>query len=111
MDTYWCHSSIDENANKIDLLREYLTDNAAHKYDAKIESSGPFETHKDLTAWLREHYSTIDPINTYRDRFYVCYQKHSEFFDDYFQCFLTVKNSLNIPLLEMHVVYLFVAHL
>jgi|SRR5271170_5541547 len=70
MDTYWHRSSITEDANKIDLIREYLTDNTGREYDAKIESSGPFETYKDLTAWLGEHYSTIDPINTYHDRFY-----------------------------------------
>jgi|SRR5271170_5139944 len=60
MDTYWRRSTITEDADKIDFIREYLTDNAGREYDAKIESSGPFETYKDLTTWLGEHYSTRD---------------------------------------------------
>jgi hypothetical protein len=111
MDIYWRRSNITEDLDKIDFMREYLTDLAGREYDAKIESSGAFETYEALTEWLLEHYSTIDPINTYRDRFFGCYQDKSESFDDYFQRFRTAKNALDVHLPESIIVYLFVAHL
>ena len=78
-------------------MREFLTDFAGREYDARVESSGAFTTYKSLEEWLLEHYSTIDPINTYRDRFFGCYQKEHESFDDYFQRFRTAQNALDVP--------------
>ena len=111
MDTYWRLFKITDDTDKIGFMREYLSDLAGREYDAKIESSGAFSTYKALEDWLLEHYSTIDPINTYRNRFFGCYQKDGESFDNYFQRFRIAQNALDVTLPETIVVYLFVAHL
>src|SRR5271154_2122804 len=75
MDTYWRLAGVDNDDKKIDFMREFLVDHAGKEYDARVESSGAFVTYQGLKDWLLEHYSTIDPVNTYRDRFFRCYQE------------------------------------
>jgi hypothetical protein len=111
MDTYWRLAGVEKDDKKIDFMREFLVDHAGKEYDARVESSGEFVLYQDLKDWLLEHYSTIDPVNTYRDRFFGCYQEPGESFDSYFHRYRTAKNALDEPLPKSYIVYLFVAHL
>jgi hypothetical protein len=92
-------------------MRGFLTDAAGTEYDHKIKESGAFTTYQSLKDWLIAHYSTSDPINTYRDRFFNCFQKENESFDDYFQRFRDARSNLDSPLSETYVVYHFVRQL
>jgi Retrotransposon gag protein len=111
MDTYWRIVHVRKDTTKIDLMRGFLTDAAGTEYDNKIKESGAFTTYQNLKDWLIAHYSTSDPINTYRDRFFNCVQGENESFDDYFQRFRDARSTLDTPLPETYVVYFFVRQL
>ena len=77
----------------------------------ELQNSGLLQFTKTTKKWLKFHYATPDAVNTYRDRFFGCQQREGESIDDYFKRFREARNTLDTPLEEIYVVYLFIRHL
>lgn len=86
----------------------YLTDSAKGDYNSYISWHGEFDTWDDMKEWLLETYSSVDPINTYRDNFFLTTrQQPGESPDGFYRRFLDAANLLDVPVAEMLLTYFF----
>jgi hypothetical protein len=86
----------------------YLAEPAKGDYNTYTAKNGEFTTWFQMKAWLLETYSPVDPINTYRDAFFLSTrQRVGESPDGFYRRFLDAANLLNPPIAETYLMYWF----
>lgn len=86
----------------------YLAEPAKGDYNTYTAKNGEFTTWLKMKAWLLDTYSPVDPINTYRDTFFLSTrQRVGESPDSFYRRFLDAANLLEPPLPETYLTYWF----
>jgi hypothetical protein len=86
----------------------YLSDPAKGDYNSYIGRHGEFTTWAQMKKWLLETYSPVDPVNTYRDNFFIgTRQQTGESPDSFYRRFLDAANLLDTPIPDTYLTYFF----
>jgi hypothetical protein len=86
----------------------YLSDPAKGDYNSYIGKHGEFATWVRMKKWLLETYSPVDPVNTYRDNFFIgTRQQTGESPDSFYRRFLDSANLLDTPIPDTYLTYFF----